>query len=81
MEDKILQQLKLEIESLQAKLKAKQQEDLYNEPARQLAAMKKAFIDNGFTEEQAYELILTVLKNQGNVNIGLSSYTRGGLIK
>lgn len=63
MEDKSLQQLKLEIESLQAKLKEKQQEDLYNEPARQLAASKKAFIDNGFTEEQAYELILTILKN------------------
>ena len=43
--------------------------------------MKKAFIDNGFTEEQAYELTITLVRNQGNVNVGFSPYARGGLVK
>ena len=58
-------QLKQDIEVLRSQLKEKQQENLYNEPAKQLAMLKKAFIDNGFTEEQAYELTLTILRNQG----------------
>ena len=62
MENKTLQQLRLEIESLQAQLKARQQEDIYNEPARQLAMIMQAFINNGFTEEQAYELIVALVK-------------------
>ncbi len=81
MADKTKDQLKQEIEVLQSQLKEKQQEDLYNEPAKQLAMMKKAFIDNGFTEEQAYELTVTIIRNQGNVNVGFSSYARGGVIK
>jgi hypothetical protein len=81
MADKTKDQLKQEIEALQSQLKEKQQEDIYNEPAKQLAMMKKAFIDNGFTEEQAYELTITLVRNQGNVNVGFSPYARGGLVK
>ena len=81
MADKTKEQLKQEIEALQSQLKEKQQEDIYNEPAKQLAMMKKAFIDNGFTEEQSYELTLTMLRKQDNVNIMPSTYARGGLIK
>ena len=62
MDNKTLHQLRLEIESLQAQLEARQQEDIYNEPARQLAMIKQAFINNGFTEEQAYELIVALVK-------------------
>lgn len=62
MVNRTLCQLRLEIESLQAQLEARQQEDIYNEPARNLAMIKKAFINNGFTEEQAYELIVTLVK-------------------
>lgn len=65
MADKIKYLLNQDIEVLQSQLKEKQQEYLYNEPAKQLAMLKKAFIDNGFTEEQAYELIITILRNQG----------------
>lgn len=78
MADKTKEQLKQEIESLQSQLKEKQQEDIYNEPAKQLAMMKKAFIDNGFTEEQAYELTITLIKNQSTTNIG---FARGGVIR
>lgn len=78
---KTKEQLKQEIEALQSQLKEKQQEDMYNEPAKQLAMMKKAFIDHGFTEEQAYELTFTLVRNQDNVNVGFSPYARGGLIK
>jgi len=81
MADKTKDQLKQEIEALQSQLKEKQQEDIYNEPAKQLAMMKKAFIDHGFTEEQAYELTITLVRNQGNANVGFSPYARGGLIK
>ena len=81
MADKTKEQLKQEIEALQSQLKEKQQEDIYNAPAKQLAMMKKAFIDNGFTEEQAYELTITLVRNQGNVNVGFSPYARGGLVK
>lgn len=62
MADMTKDQLKQEIEVMRSLLKDKQQEDLYNEPAKQLAMMKKAFIDNGFTEEQAYELIVILVK-------------------
>lgn len=65
MADKIKDLLNQDIEVLQSQLKEKQQEYLYNEPAKQLAMLKKAFIDNGFTEEQAYELTITILRNQG----------------
>lgn len=37
MADKTKEQLKQEIELLQSQLKEKQQEDIYNEPAKQLA--------------------------------------------
>ena len=62
MVNRTLCQLRLEIESLQAQLKEKQQEDIYNEPAKQLAMIKEAFTNNGFTEEQAYELVVTLVK-------------------
>lgn len=81
MADKTKEQLKQEIELLQSQLKEKQQEDIYNEPAKQLAMMKKAFIDNGFTEEQAYELTITLVRGQSTMNVGFSSYARGGLVK
>ena len=81
MADKTKDQLKHEIEALQSQLKEKQQEDIYNEPAKPLAMIKKAFIDNGFTEEQAYELTITLVRNQGNVSVGFSPYARGGLVK
>ena len=81
MADKTKDQLKQEIEVLQSQLKEKQQEDIYNEPAKQLAMMKKAFIDNGFTEEQAYELTITLVRGQNTKNVGFSPYARGGLVK
>lgn len=81
MADKTKDQLKQEIEVLQSQLKDKQQEDIYNEPAKQLAMMKKAFIDNGFTEEQAYELTITLVRGQNTMNVGFSPYARGGLVK
>lgn len=62
MDNRTLHQLRLELESLQAQLEARQQEDIYNEPARHLAMIKEAFIRNGFTEEQAYELVVTLVK-------------------
>ncbi len=81
MADNTKDQLKQEIEVLQSQLKEKQQEDIYNEPAKQLAMMKKAFIDNGFTEEQAYELTITLVRGQNTTNVGFSPYARGGLVK
>ena len=81
MADKTKDQLKQEIEVLQSQLKEKQQEDIYNEPAKQLAMMKKAFIDNGFTEEQAYELTITLVRGQNTMNAGFSPYAKGGLVK
>lgn len=62
------------MEELQSQLKEKQQEDIYNELAKQLAMMQKTFVDHGFTEEQAYGLIVTLVRNQDN-------YARGGLVK
>lgn len=71
MADKTKEQLRQEIEVLQSQLKEKQQEDIYNEPAKQLAMMKKAFIDNGFTEEQAYELTITLVRGQNTMSGGI----------
>ncbi len=72
------EQLMQEIESLQSQLKEKQQEDIYNEPARHLAMMRDAFIANGFSNEQAYQLTFSLLNSQNTMNIG---FARGGLIK
>lgn len=48
---------------------------------QEIEVLKKAFIDNGFTEEQAYELTITLVRGQNTMNVGFSPYARGGLVK
>lgn len=38
------------------------EEHTFNKPARQLAKLRDSFIEVGFTDEQAFKLVLTLLK-------------------
>lgn len=38
------------------------EEHMFNEPARQLAKLRDSFIEVGFTDNQAFKLVLTLLE-------------------
>lgn len=78
MADKTRDELKKEITDLQEQLKEKQKEDSYKEPALVLGTFRSALIEQGFTPEEAYDIVLETIKSQNNVSM---NFGRGGVIK
>jgi len=65
MAEKTREQLRQEIRSLQLELEERRKEDAFNEPIEQIGKMRRKLVEEGFTEDQAYELVLTMIRAQG----------------
>lgn len=65
MAEKTREQLRQEIRSLQLELEERRKEDAFNEPIEQLGKMRNKLAEEGFTQDQAFELVLTMLRAQG----------------
>jgi hypothetical protein len=55
---------------LKKKLEALERYKQYEEAANELMALKESFIAVGFTDEQAYEMMLTLAKEAMNQKFG-----------
>ena len=56
-----------EIERLNKELEEIKNAELYQSGANQLKAMHAAYMNAGFTDEQSFELVLTMIKSSGNI--------------
>jgi len=65
MAEKTREQLRQEIRSLQLELEERRKEDAFNEPIEQMGKMRSKLVEEGFTQDQAFELMLTMLRAQG----------------
>lgn len=59
-----INQKKKEIESLKERIEKLAKYEKYDESASECAAMKDSFVRAGFTDEQAFEILLVCLKAQ-----------------
>lgn len=59
-----INQKKKEIESLKERIEKLAKYEKYDESASECAAMKDSFVRAGFTDEQAFEILLACLKAQ-----------------
>jgi len=65
MAEKTREQLRQEIRDLQHELEERRKDDAFNEPIELIGKMRRKLVEEGFTEDQAYELVLTMIRTQG----------------
>ena len=56
-------QLKRDIENLQNELEFAEKDDQYHEMAADIRLVYDSFVDVGFTEDQAWEIVRTIINN------------------
>lgn len=64
MADKTREELKQQIAVLQQELEQKKKDEAISEPVEVLTKIRTALIDQGFTSEEAFQLVLTMLQSQ-----------------
>lgn len=66
---KTKQELVEEIDALKKELENVKNVEQYEEGAYQIKALHTAFMNAGFTDAQAFELILTMIQTNSNINL------------
>ena len=77
MAEKTKEDLKADIAVLQKQLEEKKKQEAFDEPAENLWRLKQSLVNQGFTEDQAYELLLTAMRSNSQQTISLGGPVGG----